>query len=201
MLDFLFLLFALTWIGIKILANKPIPLDELFWLGLFWLSARFFTFVLKQQRNKRGWETSVSVEEQDLIAQLHKEAFVHGDFESLQELAKQYGGSKDYWEQDPPTAELVAQGVKRLAEVVETDESVREPELEDFYHAGLMYEEGFGCEPDLNKALEYFEKALDTETCWSHREEDNELLRAQVNKKLREINAFLLQRQMHTDKN
>lgn len=192
MLNYLFLFLAIVVLGVNISTGKPIPV-WFFWLLLFWLFSLLFTFLQKKQKDIDVLEQAKNFAEQDNIVELHKEAFVHNDFEALQALAKEFacGGAVDYWQNNTDAKQKIAQGVKKLAEVVESDNAPREPELEDFWYAGLMYEQGFECEPDLNKAIEYFEKALTTRTCWSHLEDENAFLRTQVEKELRQINSLL----------
>ncbi len=197
-----FLFFVGIFLAICIFTASPIP-AWLIWVLLFGV---FFSFlsIQKNSLEQPNFQSQVhKKDEYEHLCDLYREAFAHNDFDALQALAKEFacGGAADYWQNNVDAKQKIAQGVKELAEVVESGNAPRKPELEDFYYVGLMYEQGFECEPDLEKALSYFEKALDTQTCWSHQEEDNELLRAQVNKKLREINSFLLQRQMHKDKN
>ena len=192
MLNYLFLFLAIVVLVVNISTGKPIPV-WFFWLLLFWLFSLLFTFLQKKQKDIDVLEQAKNFAEQDNIVELHKEAFVHNDFEALQQLAKEFhaGGATDYWKNNPDSRQKIAQAVKRLAEVVESGNAPRKPELEDFYYVGLMYEQGFECEPDLNKAIEYFEKALTTRTCWSHLEDENAFLRTQVEKKLRQINSLL----------
>ena len=135
--------------------------------------------------------------EQDDIVELHRQAFVYNDFDALQKLVNYFRGAVEYWVAHPESAPLLADGIKKLAELMEAGNAPRKAELEDFFYAGLMYEQGFECEPDLEKALSYFEKALDTQTCWSHDKEYNDMLHAQVEKKIRDINIFFFQRQLH----
>ena len=200
-LNYFLFLFAVLFVGANMLTGDPIP-AWFFWLLFFWLFFLLLFFLEKKQQDRNLLEQAKNLDEQDLIVELHKEAFVHNDFDALQKLAQEYhaGAATDYWKENLEIRHKIAQGVKKLAETVESGNAPRKPELEDLYYMGLMYEKGgFECEPDLNKALEYFEKALETETCWSHLEDENELLRAQVNKKLRDINQFFLQRQMRED--
>ena len=192
MLNYLFLLLAIGIVGVNMLSGKPIPI-LVFWLLLFWLFSLFLFFSQKKQQDRVLMEQAKSLDEQDLIIELHKEAFVHNDFDALQALAKEYhaGAATEYWKENLEIRHKIAQGVKKLAEVVESGNAPREPELEDFWYAGLMYEFGFECEPDLNKALEYFEKALTTKTCWSHLGDENKSLRIKVETELRQINSWL----------
>ena len=192
MLNYLFLFLAIGVVGINMLTGKPIPV-WFFWLLLFWLLSLFFSFLQKRQKDIYVLEQAKNFAEQDNIVELHKEAFVHNDFDALQQLAKEFhaGGAIERWENNPDIRQKIAQSVKKLAEVVESDNAPREPELEDFWYMGIMYEFGFECEPDLNKAMEYFEKARNTKTCWSHLEDENAALRAQVEKELRQLNSWL----------
>ncbi len=192
MLNYLFLFFFIFLLGINILTGKPVPI-LVFWLLLFWLAFLFFSFLQKKQKDIGVLEQVKNFAEQDNIVEWHKEAFVHNDFDALQQLAKEFhtGGAIDRWKNNPDIKQKIAQGVKKLAEVVESGNAPREPELEDFWYMGLMYEFGFECEPDLNKALEYFEKALTTKTCWSHLGDENKSLRIKVEKELRQINSWL----------
>lgn len=197
-----FLFFIALFIAFKIYTASPIPV----WLPWLLLFGVFFSFYRSSQKKIQETQNlqmlSRKRDEYESLCDLYREAFAHNDFASLQQLAKEFlsGGAADYWKGNADAQQKIAQAVKRLAERVEAGNAPREPELEDFYYMGLMYEQGFECEPDLNKAVAYLEKALDTETCWSHLENDNELLRAQVNKKLREINSFFYQRQLHENK-
>ena len=171
-------------------------------LGIFiviiflWLFFALGNFPQRQEDPYKIMRQIQESTEQEDITELHKQAFVYNDFDALQALVRKFGGAVEYWENRPDLAPLLAQAVKKLAERVETGDAPREAKLEDFYYLGLMYEQGFECEPDLEEALYYFEEALDTETCWSGLEDENELFRAQVSKKIRDINQFFLQRQM-----
>lgn len=187
------------FIAFKFSTASPIP-GWLLWillLGIF--------FSLYRSTQKKIQETqniqmlSRKRDEYESLCDLYREAFAHNDFNSLQLLAKEFagGGAADYWKGNSDAKQKIAQAVKRLAERVETGNAPRKPELEDFYYMGLMYEQGFECEANLEKARSFFEKALKTTNCWSGIEEDNELLRAQVSKKIRDINSFFLQRQLH----
>lgn len=187
-----FFFFVGLILAICIFTASPIP-AWLIWVVLF---SVFFSFlsIKKKTPEQPNFQSQVhKKDEYETLCDLYREAFAHNDFEALQALAKEFacGGAVDYWQNNTDAKQKIAQGVKKLAEVVESDNAPRKPELEDFYYAGLMYEQGFECEPDLDKALAYFEKALTTQTCWSHQEEDNELLRAQVEKELRQINSLL----------
>ena len=172
-------------------------------LGIFiaviflWLFFALGNSPQKQEDPYKIMRQMQELTEQEDIIELHKQAFVYNNFDALQELVRKFGGSVEYWENRPDLAPLVAQAIRKLAERVESGDAPRKPELEDFYYLGLMYEQGFECEPDLEEALYYFEEALETETCRSGLEDENELLRAQVEKKIRDINTFFFQRQLH----
>ena len=188
-----FLFFVGLILAICIFTASPIPA----WLiGVVLLSV-FFSFlsIKKKTSEQPNFQSQAyKKDEYETLCDLYREAFAHNDFEALQALAKEYhaGAATDYWKENLEIRHKIAQGVKKLAEVVESGNAPRKPELEDFYYMGLMYEQGgFECEPDLDKALAYFEKALTTRTCWSHLEDENAFLRTQVEKKLRQINSLL----------
>ncbi len=187
-----FLFFVGLILTICIFTASPIP-AWLIWVVLF---SVFFSFlsIKKKTPEQPNFQSQVhKKDEYETLCDLYREAFAHNDFEALQALAKEFacGGAADYWQNNTDAKQKIAQGVKKLAEVVESDNAPREPELEDFWYAGLMYEFGFECEPDLNKAIEYFEKALTTKTCWSHLGDENKSLRIKVEKELRQINSLL----------
>lgn len=187
-----FLFFVGLILAICIFTASPIP-AWLIWVVLF---SVFFSFlsIKKKTPEQPNFQSQVhKKDEYETLCDLYREAFAHNDFEALQALAKEFacGGAADYWQNNTDAKQKIAQGVKKLAEVVESDNAPREPELEDFWYAGLMYEFGFECEPDLNKAIEYFEKALTTKTCWSHLGDENKSLRIKVEKELRQLNSLL----------
>ena len=187
-----FLFFVGLILAICIFTASPIP-AWLIWVVLF---SVFFSFlsIKKKTPEQPNFQSQVhKKDEYETLCDLYREAFAHNDFEALQALAKEFacGGAADYWQNNTDAKQKIAQGVKKLAEVVESDNAPREPELEDFWYAGLMYEFGFECEPDLNKAIEYFEKALTTKTCWSHLGDENKSLRIKVEKELRQLNSWL----------
>ena len=187
-----FLFFVGLILAICIFTASPIP-AWLIWVVLF---SVFFSFlsIKKKTPEQPNFQSQVhKKDEYETLCDLYREAFAHNDFEALQALAKEFacGGAADYWQNNTDAKQKIAQGVKKLAEVVESGNAPREPELEDFWYMGLMYEFGFECEPDLNKALEYFEKALTTKTCWSHLGDENKSLRIKVEKELRQINSLL----------
>ena len=199
---FFFLFFVGIPLAICIFTASPIP-AWLIWLLLFGVLFSFLSTQKNSLEQQNFQSQAHKKDEYETLCDLYREAVAHNDFDALQALAKEFacGGAADYWQNNTDAKQKIAQGVKKLAEVIESGNAPREPELEDFYYAGLMYEQGFGCEPDLDKALAYFEKALTTQTCWSHQEQENELLRAQVNKKIREINAFFTQIQFQNKSN
>lgn len=188
-----FLFFVGLILAICIFTASPIPA----WLIGVVLFSVFFSFlsIKKKPLEPSNFQSQVyKKDEYETLCDLYREAFAHNDFDALQALAKEYhaGAATDYWKENLEIRHKIAQGVKKLAEVVESGNAPRKPELEDFYYMGLMYEQGgFECEPDLNKAIEYFEKALTTRTCWSHLEDENAFLRTQVEKELRQINSLL----------
>ena len=187
-----FLFFVGLILAICIFTASPIP-AWLIWVVLF---SVFFSFlsIKKKTPEQPNFQSQVhKKDEYETLCDLYREAFAHNDFEALQALAKEFacGGAADYWQNNTDAKQKIAQGVKKLAEVVESGNAPREPELEDFWYMGLMYEFGFECEPDLNKALEYFEKALTTKTCWSHLGDENKSLRIKAEKELRQINSLL----------
>ncbi len=187
-----FLFFVGLILAICIFTASPIP-AWLIWVVLF---SVFFSFlsIKKKTPEQPNFQSQVhKKDEYETLCDLYREAFAHNDFEALQALAKEFacGGAADYWQNNTDAKQKIAQGVKKLAEVVESGNAPREPELEDFWYMGLMYEFCFECEPDLNKALEYFEKALTTKTCWSHLGDENKSLRIKVEKELRQINSLL----------
>ena len=187
-----FLFFVGLILAICIFTASPIP-AWLIWVVLF---SVFFSFlsIKKKTPEQPNFQSQVhKKDEYETLCDLYREAFAHNDFEALQALAKEFacGGAADYWQNNTDAKQKIAQGVKKLAEVVESGNAPREPELEDFWYMGLMYEFGFECEPDLNKALEYFEKALTTKTCWSHLGDENKSLRIKVEKELRQLNSWL----------
>ena len=187
-----FLFFVGLILAICIFTASPIP-AWLIWVVLF---SVFFSFlsIKKKTPEQPNFQSQVhKKDEYETLCDLYREAFAHNDFEALQALAKEYhaGAATDYWKENLEIRHKIAQGVKKLAEVVESGNAPREPELEDFWYMGLMYEFGFECEPDLNKALEYFEKALTTKTCWSHLGDENKSLRIKVEKELRQLNSWL----------
>lgn len=188
-----FLFFVGLILAICIFTASPIPA----WLIGVVLFSVFFSFlsIKKKTPEQPNFQSQVhKKDEYETLCDLYREAFAHNDFDALQALAKEYhaGAATDYWKENLEIRHKIAQGVKKLAEVVESGNAPRKPELEDFYYMGLMYEQGgFECEPDLDKALAYFEKALTTRTCWSHLEDENAFLRTQVEKKLRQINSLL----------
>ena len=197
-----FLFFVGIPLAICIFTASPIP-AWLIWVVLFCMLFSFLSTKKKSLEPSNFQSQVYKKDEYETLCDLYREAFAHNDFDALQALAKEFacGGAVDYWQNNTDAKQKIAQGVKKLAEVVESGNAPRKPELEDFYYAGLMYEQGFECEPDLDKALAYFEKALTTQTCWSHQKQENELLRAQVNKKIREINAFFTQIQFQNKSN
>ena len=188
-----FLFFVGLILAICIFTASPIP-AWLIWVVLF---SVFFSFlsIKKKTPEQPNFQSQVhKKDEYETLCDLYREAFAHNDFEALQALAKEFacGGAADYWQNNTDAKQKIAQGVKKLAEVVESGNAPRKPELEDFYYVGLMYEQGgFECEPDLNKAIEYFEKALTTKTCWSHLGDENKSLRIKVEKELRQLNSWL----------
>lgn len=187
-----FLFFVGLILAICIFTASPIPA----WLIGVVLFSVFFSFlsIKKKTSEQPNFQSQVyKKDEYETLCDLYREAFAHNDFEALQALAKEYhaGAATDYWKENLEIRHKIAQGVKKLAEVVESGNAPREPELEDFWYMGLMYEFGFECEPDLNKALEYFEKALTTKTCWSHLGDENKSLRIKVEKELRQLNSWL----------
>ncbi len=188
-----FLFFVGLILAICIFTASPIPA----WLIGVVLFSVFFSFlsIKKKTPEQPNFQSQVyKKDEYETLCALYREAFAHNDFDALQALAKEYhaGAATDYWKENLEIRHKIAQGVKKLAQVVESGNAPRKPELEDFYYMGLMYEQGgFECEPDLDKALAYFEKALTTQTCWSHLEDENAFLRTQVEKKLRQINSLL----------
>ena len=94
-----------------------------------------------------------------------KNAAMSGDFEALCELVNNYNQghyNKAYYATHPQHAADIFHAAEKLVEIVSSSSSTKEPELEDFYWLGLMYEEGFGTEKNKTKALEYFNKALTT---------------------------------------
>ena len=187
------LLVGIVLISIQFFVGGSLP-NGLIWILLFVLFLSFTTSANKRAAKQQDFQIqSRKREEYETLCDLYQEAFVHNDFESLQKLAKEYcaGNAADYWKDYPDIRQKIAQAIKKLAEVVESDNAPREPELEDFWYMGLMYEFGFECEPDLNKAIESFEKALDTKTCWSHLGDENTSLRIKVEKELRQINSWL----------
>ena len=193
-----FLFFVAIILAVHIFTARPIP-AWLIWILLFCM---FFSFLSIQKKplEEPIFQSQVyKKDEYEHLCDLYREAFVHNDFDSLQQLAKEFasGGAADYWKENMDAKQKIAQAVKKMVERMESGEAPRQPELEDFYYAGLMYEQGFECEPDLEKALSYFEKALATQTCWSHDKGYNEILRAQVEKKIRDINTFFFQHQLH----
>lgn len=188
-----FLFFVGLILAICIFTASPIP-AWLIWVVLFSVFLSFLS-IKKKTPEQPNFQSQVhKKDEYETLCDLYREAFAHNDFEALQALAKGYhaGTATDYWKENLEIRQKIAQGVKKLAEIVESGKAPRQPELEDFYYLGILYEKGgFECKPDLNKALEYFEKALTTKTCWSHLEDENTFLRAQVEKELRQINSLL----------
>ena len=187
-----FLFFVGILFAIKIFTASPIP-AWLIWVLLFGMFFSFLSTKKNPLEQQYFQNQAYKKDEYETLCDLYREAFAHNDFEALQALAKEFacGGAVDYWQNNTDAKQKIAQGVKKLAEVVESGNAPREPELEDFWYMGLMYEFGFECEPDLNKALEYFEKALTTKTCWSHLGDENKSLRIKVEKELRQLNSWL----------
>lgn len=124
-------------------------------------------------------------------SKVHEEnlnAALNGDFAALCELVNEYmeGQDKKYFEKYPDHAVDVFHGAEKLVEIVESNPEQKAPEFEDYYWLGLMYEEGFGTQKDITKAVEYFNKALNTETCWCGDEEHYESMAATVRRKLQQ---------------
>ncbi len=77
-------------------------------------------------------------------------------------LSYEEGTKKDYFSKYPEEARKVFQSSLRLLELMEYRNEV--PMLEELYWVGMMYEEGFGGKPDLEKARGYYEAALRADT-------------------------------------
>lgn len=137
---------------------------SVFVLPLLWLVMTGITFT----KTPAGRPAKNALEaEQHEIDELYDKAFLQNDFEALCELVNNFyeGENQKFFQKSPIQAAKVFEGAKRLVQLVEEDHE-KQPELEDYYWLGLMYETGFACPPDFVKAIEYYTKALATTTCW-----------------------------------
>ncbi len=105
--------------------------------------------------------------EQNEIDELYDQAFYKNDFNALCDLVNMFyeGENQKFFQKSPLQAAKVFEGAQRLVKMVEEGHE-KQPELEDYYWLGLMYETGFACPPDPLKAIEYYTKALSTKECW-----------------------------------
>ena len=115
---------------------------------------------------------------------------MNGDFSALCELVNEYmaGEDKKYFKKYPQHAVDVFNAAKKLVEIVESRNGEKNPELEDYYWLGMMYEEGFGTEKNLDKAREYYQKALTTTECWCGDAECYQSQRAEIEQRLKTLN-------------
>ena len=115
-----FLFFVGLILAICIFTASPIP-AWLIWVVLF---SVFFSFlsIKKKTPEQPNFQSQVhKKDEYETLCDLYREAFAHNDFEALQALAKEFacGGAADYWQNNTDAKQKIAQGVKKLAEVVE----------------------------------------------------------------------------------
>ena len=116
-----FLFFVGLILAICIFTASPIP-AWLIWVVLF---SVFFSFlsIKKKTPEQPNFQSQVhKKDEYETLCDLYREAFAHNDFEALQALAKEFacGGAADYWQNNTDAKQKIAQGVKKLAEVVES---------------------------------------------------------------------------------
>ncbi len=111
--------------------------------------------------------------EQHEIDELYEKAFTQNDFDALCELVRNFyeGKNQKFFKKSPLQAAKVFEGAQRLVQIAEKGEE-KTPELEDYYWLGLMYEMGFSGAPDFLKAIEYYDKALTTQKCWTQDVDD-----------------------------
>ena len=123
--------------------------------------------------------------QQNEIDELYEQAFGKNDFNALCELVNTFveGEDQKFFKKSPVQAAKVFEGAQRLVQIVEEGRE-KQPELEDYYWLGLMYETGFACPPDSIKAIEYYTKALSTKTCWDGDPKNFHKLCKQVKQKL-----------------
>lgn len=112
---------------------------------------------------------------------------MNGDFSALCELVNEYmeGMNKKYFNKYPQHAVDVFNAAEKLVVIVESHNGEKNPELEDYYWLGMMYEEGFGTEKNIDKAREYYHKALTTTECWCGDPECFKLQRAKIEQRLK----------------
>lgn len=105
--------------------------------------------------------------QQNEIDELYEQAFEKKDFNALCELVNTFveGENQKFFKNSPVQAAKVFEGAQRLVQLVEAGQE-KQPELEDYYWLGLMYETGFACPPNPARAEECYIKALATKTCW-----------------------------------
>lgn len=105
-----------------------------------------------------------------------------GDFFAAQELAYDYMDSKKkhLFEQYPNLAVDVFKAANKMTEMLEAKLGANDVGVEPYYILGLMYEEGFGTQRDISKAVEYFNKAL--EFINSQSKEDAEMFKKDAEK-------------------
>ncbi len=123
--------------------------------------------------------------EQNEIDELYEQAFNNNDFSALCELVNTFveGENQKFFKKSPVQAAKVFEGAQRLVQIVEEGRE-KQPELEDYYWLGLMYEIGFACPPDPAKAVEYYTRALATKECWDGDPENFHRLCKQVKQRL-----------------
>lgn len=179
-------------------------LIALAFIGIFILVALLWVLVLLGKKQPRVQEYPYEIlyqndtlTDQEKIPELHKQALVYRDFDALQELVREFGGATEYWQKRPTLAPLVAEGVKKWAELVESGNTPQKPKQEYFYYVGLMYEQGFECDPDLDKALFYFKKALEKETSENPFLQEEDPFRPQIEHKIRQIEDYVAQQYLN----
>ena len=137
---------------------------SVFVLPLLWLVMTGIAF--KKAPTGRSAKNALEAEQHE-IDELYDKAFLQNDFEALCELVNNFyeGENQKFFQKSPIQAAKVFEGAQRLVQLVEEGHE-KQPELEDYYWLGLMYEMGFACPPDPVKAIEYYTKALATQECW-----------------------------------
>ncbi len=124
------------------------------------------------------------------VAQLEnlcRRAFKKNDLDALFDLVELYaaGANASFLEKHPKQARCVFEAAHRLLELVETNQiEDKPPQLEDYYYLGIMYEEGFSCQPNAQQAIAYYQRALSTTQCWDGDPQHYQKKRAEVAKRL-----------------
>lgn len=156
----------LSWGGRSVPSSRGrILILPIAWIVLFGLAF---------QKSPAGRPAKNALEaEQNTIDELYDKAFMQNDFDALCELVNSFceGDNQKFFQKSPIQATKVFEGAQHLVQLVE-EGNEKQPELEDYYWLGLMYETGFAYPPDPLKAIEYYTKALSTKTCWD-RDPDN----------------------------